>query len=46
MGGAIPGMEVLGSITKQVEQPMRSKQVSNFSPWPIHKVLPPDICPV
>ena len=33
MGGAIPGLVVLGSLRKQAEQAMRSKPVSSTPPW-------------
>ena len=39
MGGAIPGLVVLGSIRKQAEQPMRSKPVSGTPPWSLHQLL-------
>jgi hypothetical protein len=32
VGGAIPGLVVLGSIRKQAEQARRSKPVSNIPP--------------
>ena len=34
MGGAIPGLVVLGSISKQAEQARGGKPVSNIPPWP------------
>jgi hypothetical protein len=37
--GSIPGLEVLGSVTKQAEQTMDSKTGSSTSPWPLHQVL-------
>ena len=44
MGGAIPGLVVLGSIIKQAEQARGSKPVSNIPPWPLHQLLLPDLC--
>ena len=46
LGGAIPGMVVLGSRRKQAEQAMRSKPESSISPWPLHQLLPPGFCPI
>jgi hypothetical protein len=43
VGGAIPGLVVLGSIRKQVEQARGSKPVSNILPWPLHQLLLPDL---
>jgi hypothetical protein len=43
MGGAIPGLVVLGSIRKQAEQARESKAVSNIPPWPLHQLLLPDL---
>jgi hypothetical protein len=43
VGGAIPGLGVLGSITKQAEQARGSKPVSNIPPWPLHQLLLPDL---
>jgi hypothetical protein len=43
VGDAIPGLVVLGSITKQVEQARGSKSVSNIPPWPLHQLLLPDL---
>jgi hypothetical protein len=43
VGGAIPGMVVLGSIRKQAEQVKGSKPVSNIPPWPLHQLLLPDL---
>jgi hypothetical protein len=42
-GGAIPGLVVLGSIRKQAEQARGSKPVSNIPPWPLHRLLLPDL---
>jgi hypothetical protein len=33
VGGAIPGLVVLGSVRKQAEQAMGSKQISSTPPW-------------
>jgi len=46
VGGTIPGLVVLGSIRKQVEQVRESKPVSNIPPWPLHHLLPPSSYPV
>jgi hypothetical protein len=43
VGGAIPGLVVLGSIRKQAEQARGSKPVSNIPPWPLHHLLYPDL---
>jgi hypothetical protein len=43
VGGAIPGLVVLGSIRKQAEQARESKPVRNISPWPLHQLLLPDL---
>jgi hypothetical protein len=43
VGGAIPGLVVLGSIREQAEQGRGSKPVSNIPPWPLHQLLPPDL---
>ena len=43
VGGAIPRLVVLGSIRKQVEQARGSKAVRNSPPWPLHKLLLPDL---
>ena len=40
---AIPGLAVLGSIRKQVEQARGSKLVSSIPPWPLHQLLLPDL---
>ena len=42
MGSALPGMAVLGSIKKQVEQAMRSKQVSSTPSWLLFQFLLPN----
>jgi hypothetical protein len=46
VGGAIPGLVVLGSIRKQAEQARGSKAVSSTSPWFLHQLLPPSSYPV
>jgi hypothetical protein len=46
VGGAIPGLVVLGSIRKYAEQAMESKLVSSTPPWPLHQLLPPSSCPL
>jgi hypothetical protein len=46
MGGAIPGLVVLGCIRNQVELAMRSNPVSSTPPWSLHRLLPPGSCPV
>jgi hypothetical protein len=43
VGGAIPGLVVLGSIRKKAEQARGSKPVSNIPPWPLHQLLLPDL---
>jgi hypothetical protein len=43
VGGAIPGLVVLGSISKQAEQARGSKPVSNIPPWSLHQLLLPDL---
>ena len=43
VGGAIPGLVVLDSIRKQVEQARGNKPVSNIPPWPLHQLLLPDL---
>ena len=43
VGGAIPGMVVLGSIREQAEQAKRYNPVSNIPPWPLHQPLLPDL---
>jgi len=45
LGGAIPGLVVLGSTRKQAEQAMGSKSVSSSSPRPLHQLLPPGTSP-
>jgi len=39
VGGAIPGLVVLGSIRKQAEQEIGNKPVSSTPPWPLHQLL-------
>jgi hypothetical protein len=41
VGGAIPGLVVLGFVRKQAEQARGSKPVSNIPPWPLHQLLLP-----
>ena len=41
MGGAIPGLVVLGSIREQAEKARGSKPVSNIPPWALHQLLIP-----
>jgi hypothetical protein len=41
--GAISGLVVLGSISKQAEQARGSKPVRNIPPWPLHHLLFPDL---
>ena len=43
VGGAIPGLVVLGSIREQAEQAWGSKPVSNIPPWPLLQLLLPDL---
>jgi hypothetical protein len=43
VGGAIPGLVVLGSIREQAEQARGSKPVKNIPPWPLHQLLLPDL---
>jgi hypothetical protein len=43
VGGAIPGLVVLGSIRKQAEQTRGSRPVRNILPWPLHQLLLPDL---
>jgi hypothetical protein len=44
LGGAIPGLVVLGSIrTKQTEKIRGSKPVSLIPPWPLYQLLLPDL---
>jgi hypothetical protein len=43
VGGAIPGLMVLGSIRKQAEQARSSKPIRNTPPWPLHQLLLPDL---
>jgi len=46
LDGAVPGLVILGSRRKQVEQAMMSKPVGSIPPWLQHQVLPPGSCPV
>jgi hypothetical protein len=43
VGGAIPGLAVLGSIRKQAEQARGSKSVRIILPWLLHQLLLPDL---
>jgi hypothetical protein len=46
VSGAIPGLVVLLSIRKQVEQGRVSKLVNSTPPWLLCRFLPPGSCPV
>ena len=46
VGGAIPGLIVLGSIREQAEQASGSKPVRNVPPWPLHQLLLLDLLEV
>jgi hypothetical protein len=46
VGGAIPGLVVMGSIREQAEQARGSEPVSSTPPWPLHQLLPSSSCPV
>ena len=43
VGGAIPGLVVLGSIGEQAEQARGSKPVMNILSWLLHQLLPSDL---
>jgi hypothetical protein len=43
VGGANPGLVVLGFIRKQAEQARGSKPVSNIPPCPLHQLLLPTL---
>jgi hypothetical protein len=43
VGGAIPGLVVLGSIRKQAEKARGSKPVRNIPAWSLHQLLLPDL---
>jgi hypothetical protein len=43
VGGAIPGLVLLGSIRKQAEQARGSKPVRNVPPWPLRQLLLSDL---
>jgi hypothetical protein len=43
VGGAIPGLVVLGSIRKQTDPARGSKPVKNIPSWPLHQLLLPDL---
>jgi hypothetical protein len=46
VGGAIPGLVVLGSISKKAEQAMGGKLGSSTPLWSLHQFLPPGSCGV
>ena len=46
VGGAIPGLVVLGSIRKQTDQAMRTKPANITAPLSLHQLLPPASYPV
>jgi hypothetical protein len=43
VGGTISGVVVLGAIREQAEQARESKAVKNIPPWPLHRLLLPDL---
>ena len=43
MGGAIPGLVLVGSIRKRAEQARGCKPGSDIPPWPLHQLLFPDL---
>jgi hypothetical protein len=43
VGGAIPGLVVLGSIREQAEQARGGKPVSNIPPWTLNQLLLPGL---
>jgi hypothetical protein len=43
VGGAIPGLVVLGSIREQAEQARGGKPVKNIPPWHLHQLLLSDL---
>ena len=43
MGGALPGLVVLGSIREQAEQARKYKPVRNIPQWSLHQALLPDL---
>jgi hypothetical protein len=43
VGGATPGLAVLGSLREQAEQARGSKLVRNIPPWPLPQLLLPDL---
>ena len=45
MSGAIPGLLVLISMRKEMEQAMGSKLVSSTPQWPLHQLPPPGSYP-
>jgi hypothetical protein len=46
VGGTVPGLMLLGSIRRQVEQAMGNKPGSIISLWALHQLQPPGSCPV
>ena len=42
----MPGLVVLDTIRKQVEQAMGRKLVNSTPPWPLSQLLPPGSCSV
>ena len=43
VGRTISGLVVLDSIREQAEQARGSKPVKNIPPWPLHRLLLPDL---
>jgi hypothetical protein len=43
VGGAISGLVTLDSIREQAEQASGGKPVKNIPPWPLHRLLHPDL---
>jgi hypothetical protein len=43
VGGAIPGLVVLGSLREQAEQGRGGKPVRNIPPCPLHQLLLSDL---
>jgi hypothetical protein len=43
VGGAIPGLAILGSIREKTEQARGSKPVKNIPPWLLHQLLLSDL---
>ena len=46
VGGAIPGLVVLGSLRKQAEQARGSQPVRNIPPWTQHQLLLLALCEI